>query len=342
MDSTLREFADRWEREVAHYLEGRRTPSKAMSSWFRSYSGRDDCEVDLGAFPEPYVGALTPAPKMVTLGLNPGRTFPAFQASDGIFADEIRELGSYHAWSASEPYMRHPWLKEVGPSNYRRSVRFMRRWYDDPTLLPSGLLVVESFPWHSTKFDKGRYRPDAGTVREWVWEPVVATGAPIVFAFGAWWYDQLPTWPGMEIVDRLGVGGRDYGGNSTRSVLVLRPRVGPPVVVEKHAGAAGPPSAAETRLLREALPNLVPEALTTHRANRFTWSDDEDVVIIKKGSFRDADHFHILRMAVCGLCPDDAVAGSAIERGIGRLADAYNVDSHEVFAAVNEGFDDAR
>jgi hypothetical protein len=57
----------------------------------------------------------------VFLALNPGVSHPEFQHRDGIFAEEIRQLGSYHAWAAGWPYLRHPpagqeWAEPVEPS----------------------------------------------------------------------------------------------------------------------------------------------------------------------------------------------------------------------------------
>jgi hypothetical protein len=96
-------------------------------------------------------------------------------------------------------------------------------------------------------------RPDPGIVREFVWQPIRQLGAP-VFAFGKPWFGLLEDKLGLQVVDRLGVGGRRYATEvSSRAVLVLRGGDGPVVIVERHLGSAGPPRASETLVLREAV-----------------------------------------------------------------------------------------
>ena len=96
-------------------------------------------------------------------------------------------------------------------------------------------------------------RPDPGVVREFVWQPVRELGAP-VFAFGKPWFGLLEDGLGLQVVDRLGVGGRRYlTGAPSRRVLVLRGEDGPVVVAMRHIGSVRPPSPSETRVLREAI-----------------------------------------------------------------------------------------
>ena len=90
-------------------------------------------------------------------------------------------------------------------------------------------------------------------VREYVWEPIADLGAPFVFAFGAPWFKLLPEL-GVSAIATLGRGGRTYASTvSSRSVLIGSSTAGSIVIAEKHAGAAGPPSAEETTRMREAV-----------------------------------------------------------------------------------------
>ena len=75
-----------------------------------------------------------------------------------------------------------------------------------------------------------------------------------MFAFGAPWFGLLEDGLGLQVVDRLGAGGRPYPTEvPNRAVLVLRGEDGPVVIAEKHLGGAGPPRRSETQVLREAV-----------------------------------------------------------------------------------------
>jgi hypothetical protein len=79
-------------------------------------------------------------------------------------------------------------------------------------------------------------------IREFVWDPIAEIGAP-VFAFGAPWFAMLQDGLGLEVIERLGAGGRDYGSAvPSRAITVFESPVGLPVVAEKHGGSAGPPN----------------------------------------------------------------------------------------------------
>jgi hypothetical protein len=99
-------------------------------------------------------------------------------------------------------------------------------------------------------------RPHAtrpGIVREFVRQPIRELGAP-VFAFGKPWFGLLEDNLGLQVMDRLGAGGRRYPTEvPSRAVLVLRGEDGPVVIAERHSRSAGPPRRSETRVLREAI-----------------------------------------------------------------------------------------
>ena len=141
----------------------------------------------------------------------------------------------------------------MGPNRHHRSrLAFLRTWTSQPTLTAEAMVSFELYPWHSTAVT-APMRPDPGVVREFVWQPIRELGAP-VFAFGAPWFGLLEGGLGLQVVDRLGVGGRRYPTEVPgRRVLVLRGEDGPLVVAERHLGSAGPPRRSETRVLREAI-----------------------------------------------------------------------------------------
>jgi hypothetical protein len=199
---------------------------------------------------------------MVFLALNPGRAFE-FQQRQGSFARRIEALGSYSAGAASWPYLNGDWDAEVRRPNGHHVARlnFMRRWHDDmpDPLGPEHMSAFELYPWHSTRVT-GRIRPDPTLIREFVWDPIAEIGAP-VFAFGAPWFAMLQDGLGLEVIERLGAGGRDYGSAvPSRAITVFESPVGLPVVAEKHGGSAGPPNVDETRRLRDAIHHLTGRA----------------------------------------------------------------------------------
>jgi len=108
-------------------------PDLRMRSWAEAYRGRG--EVNLDALPEPYQGALDHRPVGVFLGLNPGQAHLGFQGRSGLFADEIRQHGTYSAWATTWPYQRDPWVAAMGPNRHLTSLlTFLRTWTEQPTL----------------------------------------------------------------------------------------------------------------------------------------------------------------------------------------------------------------
>jgi hypothetical protein len=84
----------------------------------------------------------------VTLGLNPGNAEPDFQARYGLFAEQIRQLGSYSAWAKTAPYVSPEWERVKKRNRYTHNlVGFGRR----PSFSARELLAVELLPWHSKR-----------------------------------------------------------------------------------------------------------------------------------------------------------------------------------------------
>jgi hypothetical protein len=252
---TCAELTAYWDQAIGRFLVGGPAvpPDPQMRSWAEAYRGRGRGAVNLHALPEPYLGALDRRPVAVFLALNPGRAVLDFQGRSGVFADEIRHYGSYSAWAATWPYLRDPWVAAMRTNRHHNSrLNFLRTWTGQPTLTADAMVSFELYPWHSTAVT-APMRPDPGVVREFVWQPIRQLGVP-VFAFGKPWFDLLEDRLGLQVVDRLGVGGRPYPTEvPSRRVLVLRGEDGPVVIVVWQMGFAGPPSPSETRVLREAI-----------------------------------------------------------------------------------------
>lgn len=242
-----------WEDVIDGWLAGEERLDDELRAWQSSYAGRGRGAVDTTALPELYHGNIYGQPAAAILALNPGQVYPDFQHRGGIFEHELRTFGSYRAWAASWPYLRQPWVSVVGPNrHYRRRLMFLRRWFDQPELPADKMLAFELYPWHSTSVTASM-RPNPATVHRFIWEPLVSIGVREVFAFGAPWLPLLEHRLGLPVVDRLGIGGRDYGSTAAGRTVVVFDADGLRVVAAKHNGPAGPPSAAETLLLRDAL-----------------------------------------------------------------------------------------
>ncbi|MGH2660720.1 MAG: anti-phage DNA glycosylase Brig1, partial [Actinomycetota bacterium] len=247
-----------WESAIQHFLAGGTSAaSDELRRWRSSYRGAGPGSVEDRAFPEPYLGSLEPGvAKAVFLALNPGRADLSFQGRGGLFAEEIRGLGSYAAWARTWPYLRDPWITTHGANRHHGTrLRFLRRWFGDEALGPERMVGVELYPWHSTSLT-APIRPPVEIVHEFVLEPIAELGEATVFAFGAAWFSLLPA-VGVEVVARLGAGGRPYGSRvPSRAVLIGRTPERSLVVAEKHTGSASPPSRREVELLRDAVRGL--------------------------------------------------------------------------------------
>lgn len=257
--ASVESFVEGWAEVVCGFLDGEPSVPDHLRPWFASYEGKGRGEVIGAACPEPWIGSFERETcRRVMLGLNPGEAHLEWQGRDGVFADEMRVLGSYSRWAATWPYLRDPWETTIGPNRYHRSrLRFLRQWMDAPQMPDAAMVVVEMYPWHSTAVTSAM-RPDPGLIRHWVFEPVRALDAP-VFAFGAPWLDLLPRL-GLREVDRLGRGGRAFPSAVPSRTVVVYDLDGVPLIAEKHSGGAGPPSERETMILRHALVDSAPSA----------------------------------------------------------------------------------
>ena len=271
MGSAIERVMQLWDEVTVDFLAGRSTTIRErLEGWYRSYTRLSDVQPE--AFCEPYLGDLTRRPKMVLLAYNPGEVMPEFQVrrpeGDGRYVTElIDEYGSYSRWAASWPYLREPWRSYMRDVLKRRvdhhllRLRFMQRWFEDPTLGQSHRVDFEVYPWHSTVFNANAFHPDPTIIRDFVLDPVAELEPEWVFAFGRWWVDTLPTL-GAEVVARLGHGGDTYVGTAKdkakRTILVALLHNGVKVVAEGHSGGAGPPGERELPYFRDAITRVLP------------------------------------------------------------------------------------
>jgi hypothetical protein len=245
-----------WDDHVAAWLDGEDPMPDPLPRWFASYSGQGEGRVTRQGFVEPYQGDLigeVVTPRVVVLGLNPGIFVPGVQHRQGLFADEIRAIGSYSRWINTHPYDRDPWVALRGPNRYYRArLSFTRNWMRDPAASYGDLLMFELYPWHSTSIT-GIMRCPPDIVDQFIWQPLSELPIDPLFAFGRPW-EAVANALNLPLVDALGLGGRRYGSQvSSRAVRVFALPSGQRLVIEWHRGGAGPPRSTEVDRLRDAL-----------------------------------------------------------------------------------------
>ncbi|MGN9811523.1 anti-phage DNA glycosylase Brig1 [Micromonospora sp. BQ11] len=245
-----------WDTHIAAWLSGEDLMPSPLPEWFESYKGTGPGKPTLDGFPEPYHGdllGLKRTPRVVVLGLNPGEYQRQFQSRNGIFAKEIEKHGSYSNWATTGPYNRSPWEDEMGINRYYQArLRFTRNWLQDPSAGHPDLLIFESYPWHSTSF-RGRFQPPREAIEQFVWQPIAELPVRDVFAFGRSWHVLAKR---LELTEMgaFDAGGPGYGSSAVgRKVRTHALPSGQRLVVVWQPGYAGPPSAEETDLLRDAL-----------------------------------------------------------------------------------------
>jgi hypothetical protein len=248
-----RRVADFWDEVLNEFIAGGFPLPPPLDRWIKACDGWRDGEIDFEALPEPYAGPILGTVRAITLGLNPGVVFPKWQHRDGVIAREIRRKGSLREVVRTSVVSREPWLSEIGPVGYYiNRLRFMQRWSQDATIGDENFLTFELYPWHSKRV-LGPMRPAPDIIDDMIFKPISEMGVRHVFAFGAEWFRVLD---GLRLHHELtlGKGGEPYPTKvASRKVGVYRHEGGFLIIAEKHAGAAGPPSAPETEILQIAL-----------------------------------------------------------------------------------------
>lgn len=251
--SAVERVADLWDAVTADWLGGQDVLPVALEPWFASYSGKGAGRVTRDAFAEPYLGDLRGTPRFVTLGLNPGQAVFDFQARNGIFANAIREGGSYSAWAAPNPYLSEAWTRVHDRNRYDTArLRFAQAWLGDAALTPNELLTLELYPWHSKRVTASII-PQIDIVEEFIWQPLAEIPVEFVFAFGKPWLGACQRL-GLPELSRWGHGGQDFGSPvASRTVVVFELPSGQSVIVLWQSGYAGPPALDDVQRLRERL-----------------------------------------------------------------------------------------
>ncbi|MFT4220512.1 MAG: hypothetical protein QM611_08355 [Microbacterium sp.] len=246
--SALVALVEFWDREIERWVGGDRAIPPRLQRWFESYSGKGHGEVRLDVFPEPYTGRLVDnhAP-VVMLGLNPGAAVPSFQAPGGVFFEQLKTM-SYSEWAATVPYASKEWESFAGRNRfYQNRFAFARRLLDDPRWPASDGVYFELYPYHSSGVTAAM-SPPGDVLREFVLDPIGELDTQHVFAFGKPWF-----W----VPDRIGLrAGRDLNvewSTAGRQARIYPLPSGQDLIVMAQPGYAGPPGAADTAALMNAL-----------------------------------------------------------------------------------------
>ena len=241
-----------WDDVVRDALAGREPHRSvpALRRWFRGYQGDGRGAVDTVASPEPYIGPLAVErgmPRLVALGLNPGRADIGFQGPGGVFAGEYEQLGGFSGWAVTEPYLREPWRGANGRNRYHENLRsFARRWLDDPSVQSRDVLALELYPWHSDAAT-ATMAPDADLIDEFIWRPVGEIDVGEVVAIGSAW---------QRVAERLRLRERELEvsfTDRTRRARAFELTSGQRLVVTWHQASNSPPNALDVHALRAAV-----------------------------------------------------------------------------------------
>lgn len=272
MTTKLGNLTSLWDVHINGWLAGddgwSGESGEVLSHWFRSYAGKGEGTPTLAGMPEPWIGDLTNpnSARLVILGLNPGMYLPALQSRPaGRYAQEVREVGSFTRWAAKNPYLCEPWIGKkggegMGANRYHKNrLEFARNWLGDRSLPDSALVLMELYPWHSTRVTASM-DPGPEILRRFILEPIdELVNVHDIFAFGKPWSNILRG--SLESVDRFGGDGGSYGSSvASRTVQVFLSPGGKRIIVMWQSGYAGPPSArnGESAHLKLALDRINP------------------------------------------------------------------------------------
>lgn len=207
-------------------------------------------EVTTEAFPEPYIGPLSPdrgEPRVVALGLNPGEADISFQGRGGVFEQEIVDQGGYAAWASTAPYLREPWRSAHRHNRYSADLRtFAQRWTLDASVRSEDVLVFELYPWHSDKVT-AEIHVDPQVIEKFIWEPLAEIDTDTVFAFGKDW---------AAVALDLGLAETRAAVRfavPSRRLRTFELRSGQRLAIVWQPGYSGPPGENDVEALREAL-----------------------------------------------------------------------------------------
>ena len=242
-----------WDDVIGGWMAGADPMPDPLTSWFGGYQGHGVGAVTREAFAEPWVGPMLGDPRLIVLGLNPGRADLDYQGRSGLFAEEMRNVSGFTEWAATAPYSREPWIKTHGPNRYHdQCASFARRFYDDSEIAAEHVLAMELYPWHSTSVTGAMSAP-RDVLDSMVWAPLAEVDLGEIFAFGRPWVGVAED-AELKLENHLGSGGTSMGSDvASRTVLIYRMPSGQRLVVSWQSGYAGPPGEADARRLRDVL-----------------------------------------------------------------------------------------
>lgn len=250
--SSRKDVAAFWDQTVSDFFAGKQphVDDPFLQRWHSAYSGGGRGTVTTDAFPEPYIGPLSPEhgePILVALGLNPGEADLEFQGREGIFQGEILRYGSYSAWANTAPYLRAPWKPAHRHNRYHANLRtFAQRWTGITAARSEDVLVLELFPWHSDKVTASM-RPDPQLIKTFVWEPLAEINIEAVFGLGKDW---LTAARGLLLKE---IGITASFSTPTRQLRSFELPSGQILAVVWQPGYSGPPGSADVEVLQTAL-----------------------------------------------------------------------------------------
>jgi hypothetical protein len=108
------------------------------------------------------------------------------------------------------------------------------------------VLVLELFPWHSSKVTAAM-RPDSALVERYVWRPLADIDIPVVFAFGKHWLSVVQ---GLNLLEQPV---NASFSSASRWLRVFTLPSGQRLAVVWQSGYSGPPGPNDTQALRQAL-----------------------------------------------------------------------------------------
>jgi len=226
-----------------------------LEAWRDGYTGAGKSVIDDAAMPEPWVGDLDSKPTVVTMGIHPGATDPAFHHRGGAWPNTIEDQhgGSYAEWAATGPYFSDVWESAHGVNvNAGHRMRFLSSW-TGVDLRPSKVVDFPVFPWHTGDWKTSAFKLDPEILREFVLEPIASTGATWAFGFGKDWWELIEALD-LPILDQLGDGGRPYPTSiDHRRWLVAEGPNGLRIAAMRMSSGPMPPNKEETEALRVVL-----------------------------------------------------------------------------------------
>lgn len=278
--------ADFWDDVLTRWIAGEDHLVPPLDRWIDAYKGTGAGEVDLGCYPDPYVGDLRGAirePRLIVLGLNPGVGYPELQGSSGTWTERIRRSSYSLCLDRSPAEDPIAWKALHGKESpyWNRLEHFARRWLRDVDADVTDILGFELYPWHSDSVH-GKMRPPPDLIDEFVWQPIGEFAVPSVFAFGAPWFDLVDQ-IGLPAIVKYGEGAMpmppEVNAAAKWRLGVYQLPSGQRLVVSSQSGSASPPGEDRTEIMRDLIEGIIggpaarPELVAVPNPQDGTWAD---------------------------------------------------------------------